>query len=110
MQTHTAIADYIQTLVIGQGRYAGQSAAMSEASAYFRDSRLESLACFPELPSPAERGLADGISDLYVQMMKRGELFQAGRRVSDLAALLKHAMDKWGLPAAIVCDRLRSLA
>ena len=36
----------------------GQNAAMSAAAAYFRDGRLEAQACFPELPSLSERGLA----------------------------------------------------
>ena len=35
----------------------GQNVAMSAASAHFRDGRLEAVACFPELPSLAERGL-----------------------------------------------------
>ena len=60
----------------------GQNAAMSAAAAYFRDGRLEAQACFPELPSLSERGLSDGVGDLYCRMAERGELFQAGRRVS----------------------------
>ena len=61
----------------------GACAAMSAAAGYFRSGELESIAVFPELPSLAERGLADGVGDLYLRMAKRGELFQAGRRVSD---------------------------
>ena len=86
---------------------AGQNAAMSAAAAYFRDGALEAVACFPELPSLAERGLADGVGDLYQRMASRGELFQAGRRVSDLPALLRECLDRWGRPVAIVCDRWR---
>ena len=85
----------------------GQNAAMSAASAYFHDGRLEAVACFPDLPSLAERGLADGVGSLYTQMFERGELFQAGRRVSDVAALLRECEERWGRPAAIVCDRWR---
>ena len=85
----------------------GQNAAMSAAAAYFRDGRLEATACFPELPSLAERGLADGVGDLYQQMADRGELFQAGRRVSDIPALLAECLERWGRPVAITCDRWR---
>ena len=86
----------------------GQNAAMSAAAAYFRrDGTLEAAACFPELPCLAERGLADGVGGLYQQMSDRGELFQAGRRVSDLQALLRESLDRWGRPVAIVCDRWR---
>ena len=42
---------------------AGQNAAMSATAAYFRDGTLEAIACFPELPNLAERGLADGVGD-----------------------------------------------
>ena len=85
----------------------GQNAAMSAASAYFRDGRLEATACFPELPSLAERGLADGVGGLYQQMADRGELFQAGRRVSDIPALLRECLETLG-PAGGDC--LRPLA
>ena len=85
----------------------GQNAAMSAGAAYFSDNRLEVVACFPELPSLAERGLGDGVGNLYTLMAQRGELFQAGRRVSDVPSLLKTCMDRWGASAAITCDRWR---
>ena len=56
----------------------GTSAAMSAGSAYFRSGELEAFAVFPELPGLAERGLGDGVGDLYARMARRGELFQAG--------------------------------
>ena len=85
----------------------GQNAAMSAASAYFADGRLEAVAVFPELPTLAERGLSDGVGSLYVQMQERGELLQAGRRVSDVATLLRECLERWGRPVAICCDRWR---
>ena len=85
----------------------GQNAAMSAAAAYFRDGTLEAVACFPELPRLAERGLADGVGGLYQQMADRGELFLAGRRVSDIPALLRECLERWGRPVAITCDRWR---
>ena len=86
----------------------GQSAAMSAAAAYFQDGRLEAAAVFPELPSLSERGLGDGVGGLYSQMAQRGELLQAGRRVSDVAAgCFAEALERWGRPVAICCDRWR---
>ena len=85
----------------------GQSAAMSAAAGYFRTGHLEAVAVFPELPSLGERGLADGVGRLYLDMAARGELAQAGRRVSDVQALLRLALARWGRPLAIVADRWR---
>ena len=85
----------------------GQNAAMSAGAAYYRDGTLEAVACFPELPSLGERGLADGVGGLYQLMADRGELFQAGRRVSDIPALLRECLERWGRPVAIACDRWR---
>ena len=85
----------------------GQNAAMSAAAAYFRDGRLEACAVFPEVPPLAERGLGDGVGNMYVRMAERGELLVAGRRVSDVRALLAEALAQWGRPEVIVCDRWR---
>ena len=95
------------------GRYAlgldlGQNAAMSAAAAFFPDSgRLEAVAAFPEYPSLAARGLADGIGNLYLKMHSKGELIVAGRRVSDIGALLRECLTRFGVPGVIVCDRWR---
>ena len=85
----------------------GTSAAMSAAAAYFRDGRLEALAVFPETPTLAARGLADGVGALYRRMHERGELVLAGRRVSDIPSLLAEVLARWGAPAAVVVDRWR---
>ena len=96
-----------------RGRYAlgldlGQNAAMSAAAAFFPDTgRLEAVAAFPEYPSLAARGLADGIGNLYVRMHGRGELIVAGRRVSDIGALLQECLTRWRAPGVIVADRWR---
>ena len=86
----------------------GTSAAMSAAAAYHRDGRLEAVAMFPEIPSLAERGLADGCGRLYQRMADRDELIVAGRRVTDISALLTEALARWGRPAAVVCDTWRA--
>ena len=85
----------------------GQNAAMSAAAAYWQGGDLEAVAVFPFLPDLRERGLADGVGSTYVRMAERGELLQAGRRVSDIPALLAEALSRWGRPAAVVCDRWR---
>ena len=85
----------------------GTSAAMSAAAAYHRDGRLEAVAVFPETPDLRERGLADGVGSLYRRMHERGELLIAGRRVSDIGALLAEVLARWGRPSAVVCDRWR---
>ena len=85
----------------------GTSAAMSAAAAYHRDGRLEAVAVFPELPDLRARGLADGVGGAYLRMAERGELLIAGRRVSDIGALLAEALARWGRPAAVVVDRWR---
>ncbi|MCY4468373.1 MAG: terminase large subunit [Thiotrichales bacterium] len=95
------------------GRYAlgldlGQSAAMSAAAAYWPETgRLDVFAVFPELPDVRERGLADGVGNLYVRMVERGELLLAGRHVADVRALLGEVLERWGRPAVIACDRWR---
>ena len=95
------------------GRYVlgldlGQNAAMSGAAAFWPDTgRLEAIAAFPEHPSLAARGLGDGVGNLYVKMHARGELIVAGRRVSDIGALLRECLTRWGVPGIIACDRYR---
>ena len=90
----------------------GQNAAMSAGAAYFRDGTLEAVqSCFPELPSLAARGLADGVGILYQQMADRGELFQAGRRVVGHSCLVRECLERWGRPdCAIVAATAWRLA
>ena len=86
----------------------GTNAAMSAVAAYWPESgALEALACFPELPGLSERGMLDGVGRRYLDMHRAGDLMVAGPRVSDIHALLSEALDRWGRPAAIACDRWR---
>ena len=85
----------------------GTNAAMSAAAGFFRSGHLEAFGVFPELPGLRERGLADGVGLLYQRMADRDELLQAGRRVSDVRALLVEVLERWGRPQAIVLDRRR---
>ena len=87
----------------------GGSAAMSAASCYFpATGALRSIACFCAEPSLAERGLRDGVGDQYVLMHRRGEIFIAGTHVNDTGALLQEVLDRYGRPAALVCDRFKA--
>ena len=86
----------------------GTSAAMSAASGFFPETgRLEAIACFPQEPGLAERGLADGVGRLYQDMADRSELIVRGKRVSDIRGLLAEVRSRWGHPLAIACDRWR---
>ena len=96
-----------------EGRYVlgldlGGSAAMSSAAGYWPQcGRLEAVAVFSEQPALLERGMADGVGRLYVDMHARGELFTAGQYVADVRALLAECLRRWGPPAALTADRYR---
>ena len=81
---------------------------MSAAAAYWTDTGgLDCFAVFPLDPRLHDRGLTDGVDRLYTECAERGELLQAGLKVSDVGALLEETLNRWGPPAAIVCDRWR---
>ena len=71
------------------------------------DRRTPGVRGLPELPGLADRGLRDGVDGLYADMAARGELLIAGRCVADVGRLLEEALDRWGRPGVIVCDRWR---
>ena len=86
----------------------GTSAAQSAVAAYWpATGRLESVAAFPAAPSLADRGLYDGASGLYVECARRGELLLLGQRSVDISALLAAALERFGRPSRILCDRWR---
>ena len=86
----------------------GTSAAMSAASGWWPETgRLEAIACFPQEPGLAERGLADGVGRLYADIAATGDLIVRGKRVSDIRGLLAEVRSRWGHPLAIACDRWR---
>ena len=84
----------------------GGAAASSAVTAWFTSGRLESVATFPTEPySLAERGLKDGVGNLYVRAEARGELVTTGGHAADYTALMRLALERFGPPAAIACDR-----
>ena len=87
----------------------GTSAAQCAVAAYWPlTGRLECMAAFPSIPGLAERGLRDGVGNLYRQMAKAGELIVTGGQAADIAELLDHARARFGEPRGIVCDRWRA--
>ena len=86
----------------------GTSAAQSAVASYYpQTGALACLAAFPAEPTLAERGLRDGVGGLYVECHRRGELLTLGQRSSDVSALLRVALDRFGRPSRIVADRWR---
>lgn len=86
----------------------GSGAAMSAVSAFYPETgRLECLAAFPSVPSLAERGIRDGVGNLYRDLETAGELIVTGGRVVDVAALIGEAWQRFGDPVAVASDRWR---
>ena len=86
----------------------GTSAAQSAVAAFWPETgRLECLAAFPTEPGLAERGLRDGVGRLYMACWQRGELITTGGEAVDIGELLHAALERFGRPSGIVCDRWR---
>ena len=86
----------------------GTSAAQSAVASYWpKTGRLECLAAFPSEPSLMERGLRDGVSDLYQQCFNRGELIQCGGAAVSVSELIHEAREAFGPPSGISSDRWR---
>ena len=85
----------------------GSAAAMTAGAAVWPSGRAETLAAFPRRPSLSERGLQDGVADRYLAMAGAGDLLQMGEFVTDVAAFLGACVQRWGQPAAIICDQWR---
>ncbi len=88
----------------------GGSRSMSAAVFYWPETdRLEALGTFPTVPSLADRGAADGVSNRYSEMHERGELSVLGQNTVPpgpwLAQLVK--MLDGITPVCIVGDRYR---
>ena len=86
----------------------GTNAAMCAAAGYWPETgALRTMALFPTEPNLRVRGVADGVDEIYLRMAERGELFTAGGRAADVAALLRRVADDWGMPSVISLDRWR---
>lgn len=87
----------------------GGSRSMSAAAFYWPETgRLEAVGTFPSQPGLADRGAADGVSDRYVQMQERGELFTLGDATVPPGPWLAEIVRRIDTPpACIVGDRFR---
>ena len=87
----------------------GGTAAMSAIAACWADSgRLECLAALPSIPTLAERERRDGVPEgLYTRCEHEGTLCTLGGRTVPVEGLLELSVERFGRPAAIVCDRWR---
>ena len=85
----------------------GTSSAQSAIAAYFPENgTLQCLAAFPCQPTLDERGRRDGVSGLYRECYRRGELLTLGQRSVDIATLLQAALDRFGRPSRVVAGSL----
>ena len=88
----------------------GGAAACSVVSAYWPAcGRLSVLGAFgcAEI-SLEERGRLDGVSSLYRECARAGELLeQPDTRIGDVEGLLREAMERFGAPDRIAADRWR---
>ena len=86
----------------------GTTEAMSAAAGFYPETgRLDAIGCFGDDPDVKARGLRDGCGGLYAQMLARDELVLTPGKVSDVRQLIDEVWDRWGKPAAVVCDRWR---
>lgn len=83
------------------------STGMAAAAAVWPSGQVDAFAAFPSEPDLAERGRRDNVGGLYERMADRSELVQAGEHAIDIPRMMREAVDRWGVPCAIVCDRWR---
>ena len=88
----------------------GGSRSMSAAALYWPETgRLEAVGTFPSVPSLADRGASDGVSDRYQQMKERGELTTMGDTTVPVGRWLAEVVrivDGCGI-SCVVGDRFR---
>lgn len=85
----------------------GSSYSQSVVAAYWPETaRLEAIGAFPLIPSLEQRGINEGMGDLWVRMGKQGDLIQCGLKAIDQTALMRAAADRFGYaPVMIGSDR-----
>ena len=95
----------IVALDLGAGR------AWSAAVGVWESGRVEALAVAPGIPSLEDQERRDRVpAGAYQSLQDRGALeLAAGLRVQPPAALWAMVVERWGVPAAVVCDRFRLL-
>ena len=87
----------------------GAGRAWSAAVAVWESGRVEAAAVAPGIPTLADQERRDRVpATTYTALEARGQLqIAAGLRVQPPAALWRLVVARWGVPAAVVCDRFR---
>ena len=106
-ETTEELPDRLGSLFLGLDLGGGRS--MSAVAAYWPQSgRLETVAYFGDIPELARREEQDGNVDLYRAMKQRGELVLLQGRTTPPAQVLRDALDRFGWPEVLCCDRYRA--
>ena len=105
--TQRDVAARIGRPIVGLDLGAGR--AWSAATAIWKSGRIEAIAVAPGIPGIAAQEDRDQVGrDTYARLVETGRLRVAdGLRVQPPGALVSAAMDEWGPPELIVCDRFR---
>ena len=87
----------------------GAGRAWSAAVALWRTGRMEAIAVAPGIPSLEAQEKRDRVPrGTYAKLVESGALrVAAGLRVQPPGQLARAAVDAWGEPARIICDRFR---
>ena len=103
----TKLPDRRGPLFLGADLGGGRS--MSAVAAYWPQSgRLETVAYFGDIPLLGRREERDGNKGLYQAMHQRGELVLLKGRTTPPAQVFRDAIDRFGWPEVLCCDRYRS--
>ena len=95
---------YILGLDTGGGRSMDAAAGF-----WWGTGALRVFGAFGQVPGLDERAKRDRAGPAYRAMQSRGELELIGERVVPVADLLRRAVERWGRPVAVCCDRFKSL-
>ena len=87
----------------------GSSSMTALAAVWPRTGRMECWGAFPDTPSLADRGTADGAGNLYLRMESRGELKQYQGRITPVGAFLRDCGERLAGERVLVAgaDRFR---
>ena len=68
---------------------------------------MQGICAFPADPDLKARGERDSVADLYLRMVDRQELIVTEGRTVNVGTLVDWALQEFGRPTAVVCDRWR---
>ena len=85
----------------------GGSVSLTAACCMWSSGRVELFVAMPEIPTPLDRGRADGVGDLYVRATDAGEVHLLGDQVTDVQAFARLVLNTVGDDVVIGADRYR---